>query len=99
VQSSATTFRTSAVSIAASPFADGAYRFSTVSKGSSALRSSAGPAALSIQTSVNGPYADRETPDGVLYDYRGLDPDHRDKLRPDRERLAERYERFLQRAG
>ncbi len=37
-----------------------------------------GPAALSIQTSVNGPYADRETPDGVLYDYRGLDPDHRD---------------------
>lgn len=37
-----------------------------------------GPAALSIQTSVNGPYADRETPDGVLYDYRGTDPGHRD---------------------
>ena len=39
-----------------------------------------GPAALSIQTSVNGPYADRETPDGVRYDYRGADPDHRDNL-------------------
>lgn len=37
-----------------------------------------GPAALSIQTSVNGPYADSETPDGVLYDYRGTDPEHRD---------------------
>lgn len=39
-----------------------------------------GPAALSIQTSVSGPYADRETPDGVLYDYRGSDPEHRDNL-------------------
>lgn len=37
-----------------------------------------GPAALSIQTSVNGPYDDRETPDGVLYAYRGTDPGHRD---------------------
>ena len=27
---------------------------------------------------MNGPYADRETPDGVLYDYRGTDPSHRD---------------------
>ncbi len=37
-----------------------------------------GPAVLSIQTSVNGPYDDRETPDGVLYAYRGTDPSHRD---------------------
>lgn len=109
------------------------------------------PAALSIQTSVNGPYDDRETPDGVLYAYRGTDPSHRDHramraafelgtvgidadytvrisprlldeedgpmldllkgfhaqpisvsqaiaLRPDRERLAERFDRFLARA-
>ena len=39
-----------------------------------------GPAALSIQTSANSPYADVETPDGFLYDYRAgrLDqPDNR----------------------
>lgn len=37
-----------------------------------------GPAALSIQTSVSSPYGDRETPDGILYAYRGTDPQHRD---------------------
>ncbi len=41
-----------------------------------------GPAALSIQTSVNGPYDDRETPDGMLYAYRGTDPSHRDNAQP-----------------
>ena len=37
-----------------------------------------GPAALSIQTSANSPYADHETPDGIVYAYRGADPQHRD---------------------
>lgn len=37
-----------------------------------------GPAALSVQTSFNSPYDDRETPDGFQYAYRGTDPDHRD---------------------
>ena len=37
-----------------------------------------GPAALSIQTSFNSPYRDRETTDGIEYAYRGTDPDHRD---------------------
>ena len=37
-----------------------------------------GPAALSIQTSANSPYGDRETPDGIVYAYRGSDPNHRD---------------------
>lgn len=37
-----------------------------------------GPAALSVQTSHRSPYDDRETPDGFLYAYRGIDPDHRD---------------------
>jgi putative restriction endonuclease len=37
-----------------------------------------GPAALSIQTSVSSPYGDRETPDGIVYAYRGTDPQHRD---------------------
>jgi putative restriction endonuclease len=37
-----------------------------------------GPAALSIQTSANSPYADVETPDGFLYDYRAGPPDQPD---------------------
>lgn len=37
-----------------------------------------GPAALSVQTSANTPYSDHETPDGIVYAYRGRDPDHRD---------------------
>jgi putative restriction endonuclease len=41
-------------------------------------RAQTGPAALSIQTSFNSPYRDRATPDGIVYAYRGTDPDHRD---------------------
>jgi putative restriction endonuclease len=39
-----------------------------------------GPAALSVQTSANTPYADEETEEGFLYDYRagpGGEPDNR----------------------
>lgn len=37
-----------------------------------------GPAALSVQTSARSPYPDHETDDGIVYAYRGTDPDHRD---------------------
>lgn len=39
-----------------------------------------GPAALSVQTSANTPYGDHATPDGIVYAYRGTDPEHRDNL-------------------
>lgn len=41
-------------------------------------RAQTGPAALSIQTSFNSPYGDFVTPDGIVYAYRGTDPNHRD---------------------
>ena len=41
-------------------------------------RAQRGPAALSIQTSVNSPYGDRTTSDGIVYAYRGGDPAHHD---------------------
>ena len=41
-------------------------------------RAQRGPAALSIQTSLNSPYGDRTTSDGIVYAYRGTDPDHHD---------------------
>lgn len=50
-------------------------------------RAQRGPAALSIQTSANSPYGDHETPDGIVYAYRGTDPFH-----PDNRALRAAYE-------
>ena len=70
-----------------------------------------GPAALSIQTSYRSPYGDTATDDGVLYAYRPGSIDQADNRalraafelrrtwRPARERLAERFERFTERAA
>jgi putative restriction endonuclease len=52
--------------------------FLSPQKGIFRARVQRGPAALSIQTSAKSPYADVETPDGFLYDYRAGSVDQAD---------------------
>lgn len=52
------------------PFRGQRVPFLSPQKGIFRAAAQTGPAALSIQTSANSPYADVETPDGFLYDYR-----------------------------
>lgn len=52
------------------PFRGQRVPFLSPQKGIFRAAAQSGPAALSVQTSANSPYADVETPDGFLYDYR-----------------------------
>jgi putative restriction endonuclease len=52
------------------PFRGRRVPFLNLQKGIYRSAAQSGPAALSIQTSARSPYADVETPDGFLYDYR-----------------------------
>jgi putative restriction endonuclease len=52
------------------PFRGQRTPFLNLQKGIFRARAQGGPAALSVQTSARSPYADVETPDGFLYDYR-----------------------------
>jgi putative restriction endonuclease len=52
------------------PFRGRRVPFLNLQKGIFRAAAQSGPAALSIQTSARSPYADIETPDGFLYDYR-----------------------------
>jgi putative restriction endonuclease len=54
------------------------FPFLTPYKGIYRARAQRGPAALSINTSFESPYADEETSDGVLYAYRAGDVDQPD---------------------
>jgi hypothetical protein len=52
------------------PFRGQRVPFLNLQKGIFRAGAQRGPAALSVQTSARSPYADVETPDGFLYDYR-----------------------------
>jgi len=60
------------------PFAGTRVPFLAPAKGIFRARAQTGPAALSINTSVKSPYADRELPDGFLYAYRAGEIDQAD---------------------
>ena len=60
------------------PFRGGRVAFLTPYKGIFRARVQRGPAALSVNTSHDSPYDDRETPDGFVYAYRAGDADQPD---------------------
>lgn len=60
------------------PYLGGRVPFLNVQKGIYRAAAQRGPAALSIQTSWQSPYADEETVDGFHYDYRAGSPDQPD---------------------
>ncbi len=69
------------------PFRGQRVPFLNLQKGIFRAAAQRGPAALSIQTSARSPYADVETPDGFLYDYRAGAIDQ-----PDNRALRSAYE-------
>ena len=60
------------------PFRGGRVAFLTPYKGIFRARVQRGPAALSVNTSHDSPYDDRETPDGFVYAYRAGEVDQPD---------------------